>query len=334
MSDGPDPVRLYAAMVRMRALEEALVGLWRRGLISGELHLGIGEEGVIAGVTDHLREGDAVSLDYRPTPALAARGVDISAIVLEVLGHERGLGRGQGGHMHLFDRDRLATSTGIVGSPAPLACGLALAGSRLRPSSVTVAFFGDGAVNQGMVLEAWNLAAVWKLPVVFVVKDNRWAATTRSDRLRAGTIAGRARSFELATAVVDGNRPAAVWHSARTLVAGARRGRPGVLVARCRRPTGHMLDDALSRTVRSPAEMIRVAGELVKAQGGVSGIRGVIELVSTVTRAFLDRSLPHTDPLAVAARAVGDAAEAVEEQVRAEVETDVQAALETAGVAP
>lgn len=334
MKDGPDLARLYAAMVRMRTLEEALAGLWRQGLISGELHLGIGEEAVVAGVTDHLRKGDAVSLDYRPTPALIARGVDISSIVLEVLGHEHGLGRGHGGHMHLFDREHLATSTGIVGSPAPLACGLALAGARLRPTSIAVAFVGDGAINQGMVMEAWNLAAVWKLPVVFVVKDNGWAVTTRSDRLRAGTIAGRARCFGLATAVVDGNRPAAVWHSAGALVVGARRGRPGVLVARCRRPTGHMLDDTLSRIVRSPAEMIRLTVDLVRAEGGASGIRGIVSLGSTVTRAFLDRALPHTDPLAVAALAVGDDATAVEERARAEVEDRVQAALETAGFAP
>lgn len=334
MSDRLDPERLYAAMVRMRALEEALAGLWRRGLVSGELHLGVGEEAVIAGVTDHLREDDAVALDYRPTPALVARGVDVAAIVLEVLGHEQGLGRGRGGHMHLFDPDRLATSTGIVGSPAPLACGLALAGARLRPTSVAVAFVGDGAVNQGMVMEAWNLAAVWALPVVFVVKDNRWAVTTRSDRLRAGTIAGRARCFELVTAVVDGTRPAAVWHSARALVAGARRGRPGVLVARCRRPTGHMLDDTMSRTVRNPAEMLRLTADLVRAESGAPGIRGVVRLGATVTRAFLDRVLPHTDPLTVAARAVGDGAAAVEERARAEVEDRVRAALDTAGVAP
>jgi hypothetical protein len=88
----PELDRLYRSMVRMRALEEAVADLWRRGLVSGELHLGVGEEGVIAGVTDHLTDGDAVVLDYRPTPALAARGVDLSAIVLEVLGDDRGLG--------------------------------------------------------------------------------------------------------------------------------------------------------------------------------------------------------------------------------------------------
>lgn len=334
MTSTPELDRLYRSMVRMRALEEAVADLWRRGLVSGELHLGVGEEGVIAGVTDHLTDGDAVVLDYRPTPALAARGVDLSAIVLEVLGDDRGLGGGRGGHMHLFDRDRLAASTGIVGSPAPLACGLALSATRLRPGTVAVAFVGDGAVNQGMVMEAWNLAAVWRLPVVFVVKDNRWAATTRSAGLRAGSIAGRARSFDLTTAAVDGNRVEAVWYAAGSLVAGARRRRPGVLVARCRRPSGHMLDDTLSRTVRSPRKMARLTVELLAAGGGRSGKRGVAELATTVTRAFLDSALPHPDPLRAAARRLGSAAAPVEEQARAEVEVAVRCALEAAGVTP
>ncbi|MGF1666013.1 MAG: thiamine pyrophosphate-dependent enzyme [Acidimicrobiia bacterium] len=332
MSGTPDLARLYRSMVRMRVLEEELARLWRAGLVSGELHLGVGEEGVIAGITDHLGVDDAVALDYRPTPALVARGVDIAAIVLEVLGHPQGLGGGQGGHMHLLDPDHLAISTGIVGSPAPLACGLALSAARLRPGTVAVGFFGDGAVNQGMVMEAWNLASVWKLPVVFVVKDNRWAATTRTERLRAGSIAGRARSFLLPTAVVDGNRVEAVWHAAGSLVAGARQGRPGVLVASCRRPAGHMLDDTLSRTVRSPAEMLRLTADLVRVRGGQAGRRGVADLAATVTRAFVDGRLPHADPLRGAARRLGAPSAEVEAEARAEVLGAVERALSTAGV--
>ncbi len=334
MRAGPDLERLYVSMTRMRALEDALADLWKRNLISGELHLGIGEEGIVAGVADHLRDGDAVALDYRPTPMLAARGVDLAAIVLEVIGHEEGLGGGRGGHMHLLDRDHLATSTGIVGSPAPIACGFALSGMRLRPGSVAVAFFGDGAVNQGMVMEAWNLAAVWELPVLFVVKDNRWAATTRSDRLRAGSITGRARAFDLTAVAVDGNRVESVWHAARSLVAGARRGRPGVLVARCRRPTGHMLDDTLSRTVRSPTEMLRMTRELMRSEGGLEGLRGMMHLGSTVARAFVDSRLPHADPIRTLARRLGDRAGPLDAEARLAVEAAIAAALSTAGVAP
>lgn len=333
MTDGPDIQRLYRSMVRMRAMEESLAALWRRGLITGELHLGVGEEGIISGVTDHLRDDDATALDYRATPALVARGVDPVSIVLEVVGDEGGLGGGRGGHMHLFEPRRLVASTGIVGSPASMACGLALAASRLRPGAIAVGFFGDGAVNQGMVMESWNLAKVWSLPVLFVVKDNRWAATTRSDRLRAGTIAARARSFGLETATVDGNRVVAVWHAARSLIEGARRGRPGVLVARCRRPTGHMLDDTISRTVRSPSQMIRLTTDMVRAQRGLAGARGVAEIAGTITHAMLDVVLPHPDPLSIAARAVGDPAGAVETAARSEVEAAVEAALRRAGIA-
>lgn len=334
MRASPDLASLFGTMVRMRAVEEALADLWRRGLISGELHLGVGEEAVIAGVLDHLGPTDALALDYRPTPALVGRGVGIESIVLEVLGHPAGLGGGQGGHMHLFDRSRLAMSTGIVGSPAALACGFAMAAARLRPGSVAVGFFGDGAVNQGMVMEAWNLAAVWELPVVFVVKDNAWAATTRTSRLTAGTIAGRARSFQLKTAVIDGGDVTAVWRNARTIVASAREGRPGVLVARVRRPSGHMLDDTLSRMVRHPRQMLEMTSEMARTEGGLQGLRGLVDLAGTVGRAFLDEWLPGRDPLSRTARMLGGSAEGIEAMARSEVDRAVSAALSTAGREP
>lgn len=332
MKPGPDLGKLYETMVRMRAVEEALARLWRQGLISGEIHLGIGEEAVIAGVLDHLRPTDALALDYRPTPALVGKGVDLRSIILEVLGHPAGLGGGRGGHMHLFDRSRLAMSTGIVGSPAPLACGLAMAAGRLRPGSVAVGFFGDGAVNQGMVMESWNLAVAWGLPVAFVVKDNQWAATTRTARLTGGSIAGRARSFGLRSAVVDGTDVTAVWRNAASLVGAARKGRPGVLVARVRRPSGHMLDDTLSRTVRHPIEMLRMTAETFDAEGGGHGLRGLLDLGATVGRAFLDEWLPHHDPLkSVEGRLGGKAAE-IARRARGEIDDAVTEALVAAGV--
>lgn len=327
MSAGPDLGALYESMVRMRAVEEALAQLWRQGRVSGELHLGIGEEAVIAGVLDHLDPGDAMALDYRPTPALVDRGVDLRSIILEVIGHPAGLGGGQGGHMHLFDRSRLALSTGIVGSPAPLACGLAMAGDRLRPGSVAVGFLGDGAVNQGMVMEAWNLSVVWGLPVVFVVKDNKWAATTRTARLTGGSIAGRARSFGMKAAVVDGTDLSAVWRNAGSLVSAARKGRPGVLVARVRRPSGHMLDDTLSRTVRHPVAMLRMTAETARREGGAQGLRGLVELAGTVGRAFVDEWIPHRDPLRRAERRLGVAAPEIARTARAEVDEAVAGAL-------
>ncbi len=333
MSDGPDLEALFSLMVRMRAFEESLASLWRRGLVSGEMHLGVGEEGVVAGVLDHLTDRDGLALDYRPTPALLAHGVSPGSIVLEVLGHHDGLNSGHGGHMHLFSPELLATSTGIVGSTAPLACGLALAARRLRPGSIAVGFFGDGAVNQGMVMEAWNLACVWQLPVVFVCKDNQWAATTRTDRLTAGSIAGRARSFGLNTRVADGTDVEAVWRAAKPLVDDARIGEPGILIARCRRPSGHMLDDTLSRTVRNPADLLRMTRESMTDQPGLSAVRHMAGLTGTIAKAIGDRWLPHRDPLRTAARRLGDRAEALERAARAGLQRDVDGALARAGVA-
>jgi pyruvate dehydrogenase E1 component alpha subunit len=162
-------------MARIRHFERTIAELWREGRICGEMHLGIGEEAIAAGVVAHLREGDGLAVDHRSTPPLVARGVDLEAMLLEMLGSEDGLCRARGGHMHLFSAEHLAASSGIVGAGGPMACGFALAAQRLRPGAVGVGFFGDGAMNQGMLLEALNLAQAWRLPVLFVCKDNRWA---------------------------------------------------------------------------------------------------------------------------------------------------------------
>ena len=235
--------------------------------------------------------------------------------------------------MHLLSPELLAMSTGIVGSTAPLACGLALAAQRLRPGSIAVGFFGDGAVNQGMVMEAWNLAAVWRLPVLFVCKDNQWAATTRTARLTAGSIAGRARSFGLNTRVVDGLDVEAVWRAARPLVDSARAGEPGILIARCRRPSGHMLDDTLSRTVRNPIELVRLTRESVSGRSGLETLSHLAGLTGTIAKAMGDRWLPHRDPLRVAARRLGGRAEALEQAARARIQREVEEALAGVGVA-
>ena len=246
----PPLERLHHQMMRMRLFEEACADMWARGLISGELHLGIGEEGIVAGVTDHLIDGDAMALDHRGTPALVGRGTDLESLFLECLGHPAGLGAGQGGHMHLFDRGRLAASSGIVGASGPTACGLALSARYLRPNRIAVAFLGESAINQGMLMEALNLAVVWRLPVLFVVKDNGWAITTRSTRMTAGDLRDRLASFAMPVDRVNGARVGTVWRVAGRRIERARAGRgPSCLIARCHRPHGHFEDDPLLRRV-------------------------------------------------------------------------------------
>ncbi|TET50835.1 MAG: thiamine pyrophosphate-dependent dehydrogenase E1 component subunit alpha, partial [Anaerolineales bacterium] len=149
----PDMWSQYARMYRCRLFEEVIAGLWRDGLISGEMHLGTGEEGIVVGVVSQLRPGDAMALDHRGTAALLVRGVDPVPILRELLGLPDGLCGGNGGHMHMFSKDHLSATSGIVGAEGPTAAGFALAAQHLRPDAIAVAFCGEGAMNQGMLME-------------------------------------------------------------------------------------------------------------------------------------------------------------------------------------
>jgi pyruvate dehydrogenase E1 component alpha subunit len=269
----PDLVRLYRTMLSSRRFEEAISQLWHDGRISGEMHLGTGEEGIVAGVVDHLDDGDAIATDHRPTAAFVMRGVGMIDVAAECLGSTGGLGRGMGGHMHLLSREHLAASSGIVGSSAPLACGFALAHQHLRPDRVAVAMFGEGAMNQGMLLESFNLAGCWRLPVLFVCKDNGMAITTPSQRVTSGNLPDRVRGFGIPAEEVDGSDVEAVWHAAGEAILRARRGGgPSYLHASCVRPEGHLLGDPLLRIVRRPvAELRDKVGPLTRATFSVEG---------------------------------------------------------------
>lgn len=249
---------LYRQMLRSRLFEEAVSQLWHEGHISGEMHLGVGEEAIAAGVVDQLREGDAMALDYRGTPPLLMRGVDPVRLLREFLGRPDGLCAGMGGHMHLFAPSHLAASSGIVGATGPAAAGFALAAQYLRPGTVSVAFFGEGALNQGMLMEALNLAVVWKLPAVFVCKDNQIAALTSSTAVSGRSPVARARGLGMVTTQVDGGDVEAVWQAACRIVARAREGGgPAFLHAHCVHLEGHFLGDPLLRFTRQPLQELK-----------------------------------------------------------------------------
>jgi TPP-dependent pyruvate/acetoin dehydrogenase alpha subunit len=261
----PDLWSLYRQMFRIRLFEEAVARLWEEGLISGEMHMGTGEEAIMAGVLDHLSEGDAMALDHRGTSGFLIRGIDPVLLLMEFLGHSGGLCKGRGGHMHLFSKEHLAASSGIVGASGPSAVGFALAAQQLRPKSISVAFFGEGAINQGMMMESLNLAVVWKLPVLFVCKDNDWAITTRSSQVTGGSIVDRAKSFGMSASEVDGSAVEDVWHAADKALKHARSGGgPSFIRARCIHLEGHFLGDPLLRVTRQPVkEMKEMSGPLV-----------------------------------------------------------------------
>lgn len=334
MSAQPDLRSLYRQMCRIRYVEEAVAGLWNDGLITGEMHLGTGEEATIAGVAAHLRPGDALSVDYRSTPPFVAHGVDVEAIFRELLGDAGGLDGGRAGHMHLLSPEHLAAASGIVGAPAPIACGFGLAAQLEGRGQVAVAFFGDGAVNEGMLMESLNLASVWRLPVVFVCKDNRWAVTTRSRSVTAGGLRRRARGFGLPVTTVDGRDVVAMWRAAGRAVDAARRGLgPTFLIARVERLEGHFLGDPLMQVASDAraltAEVAPMMAGVWSGPGAGMPVRlgALARLSQTIGTAMLGQLRRRKDPLALAQRRLATAeAAAVEQQARAEVAAALRAA--------
>jgi acetoin:2,6-dichlorophenolindophenol oxidoreductase subunit alpha len=302
----PDLWSLYALMLKSRLFEEATARLWREGLISGEMHLGTGEEAIIAGVVSHLKDGDALALDHRGTAAMLMRGVEPVPLLREFLGYRDGLCGGMGGHMHLFSKELLAASSGIVGAEGPAAAGFALAAQYSRPGTIAVAFFGDGAMNQGMLLESMNLAAVWKLPVLFVCKDDGWGITTKSEVSTGGDLNERTRGLGVPAVDVDGCDVSNVWEVSRAAIERVRSGEgPIFLHARCVHFEGHFLGFQPIRIVREPLkEMPKVAIGLTKSILRLDGaaiserIAGLKNVMSSVISTLRDpRRDPANDPL-------------------------------------
>jgi pyruvate dehydrogenase E1 component alpha subunit len=265
--------KLISWMLFSRYFEEMAETYWDKGYISGEMHLGIGEEAINAGVLAHLEEGDSLSLDHRGTAPILMRDVDPLSVMLEILGHQEGLCGGRGGHMHLFSKAKLLGSSGIVGASGPLALGFALASTHLREGKIAVSFFGEGASNQGMLLESFNLASAWKLPVLFVCKDNGWAITTRSEQVTGGDLMARAKAFGLSADRADGSDVMDVYNKSMKLIGGIRKGNgPGFILASCVHPRGHFLGDSLVKIKEKPVKgLLESAGELT---GGATSLRG------------------------------------------------------------
>lgn len=331
----PELWTLYGHMLRSRLFEEAVIQLWGAGQISGEMHLGIGEEAIAAGIIVQLEAGDAMALDHRGTPPMLVRGVDPVLLLCEFLGRPDGLCSGMGGHMHLFSPQHLAASSGIVGASGPASVGFALAAQHLRPENMAVAFFGEGAMNQGMMLEAMNLAVVWKLPVIFVCKDNGWAVTTRSPFVTGGNLVDRATSFGLPALEVDGSDVQAVWHAAHELIERARGGGgPAFLQAHCSRLQGHFLGDPLMRISRKEVKpeygpllrsAIRIRGASIRER-----VRSLGEINALIRQATQDHLTEGRDPLEQARQKLkADATrlEKLEQEVRHQIRQAVEKAL-------
>jgi pyruvate dehydrogenase E1 component alpha subunit len=244
--EGDHRLGLLRELVRIRRFEERCVELYSATKIRGFLHLYIGEEAVAVGVMQALTPTDAVVATYREHGHALARGIDSAAVMAEMFGKVEGTSRGRGGSMHLFDRDtRFYGGNAIVGGGLPLAAGLALADVMQHRPRVTACFFGEGAAAEGEFHETMNLAALWRLPVLFCCENNLYAMGTALDRSEAVTdLALRASSYGMPAWPVDGMDVVAVEDAARRAAVEIRAGRgPAFLELRTYRFRAHSMYD-------------------------------------------------------------------------------------------
>jgi 2-oxoisovalerate dehydrogenase E1 component len=223
---------LYRTMSRIRAFEQRTFELFQEGVVKGTAHSYMGEEAVASGVCATLREDDYIASYHRGHGHCIAKGAKLDRMMAELMGRETGYCRGLGGSMHIADMDlNILGANGIVGAAMPLATGAGLAAKLRKSGQVAVAFFGDGANNQGVFHESLNLAAVWKLPVIFVCENNQYALSTSYRQTTAvPQVAQRAPAYGIPGVTVDGNDVAEVYLVAMEAVERARRGEGPTLI--------------------------------------------------------------------------------------------------------
>ena len=296
---------LYRTMRRIRTFEERVNELFVRGETAGSmLHMSIGEESV-AGVCKAMEPGDSFTTHHRGHGIFIARGADTKRMMSEIAGKEDGYCAGKGGSMHIADM-RLGHlgANAIVGGGIPHVVGAGLSYRNRKLSHVSVAFFGDGAAQQGILYEAMNMAALWKLPVVFCCINNQYGMGTRIDRATANTnLHERALAFGLNGVTVDGGDVEEVHETAERMINGARNGKPGFIALNCYRFFGHArLDKSPYRDEAEETEGRRkdaVANARAKLAGASSA--ELDELDETVTRE-MNAAVDHAVAAAAAAR--------------------------------
>ncbi|WP_018663155.1 thiamine pyrophosphate-dependent dehydrogenase E1 component subunit alpha [Heyndrickxia acidiproducens] len=234
-------------MFEIRKFEDKVHEIFARGILPGFVHLYAGEEAVAVGVCAHLGDADMITSTHRGHGHCIAKGCDIKGMMAEIYGKATGLCKGKGGSMHIADLDKgMLGANGIVGGGFPLACGAALTAKYKKTRNVSVCFFGDGANNHGTFHEGINLAAVWKLPVVFVAENNGYGeATPFSYASSCKTIADRAIAYNIPGVRVDGKDTLAVYQAAQEAIERARNGEgPTLIECVTYRNYGHFEGDA------------------------------------------------------------------------------------------
>ena len=250
----------YRDMLLIRRFEEKAGQLYGMGLIGGFCHLYIGQEAVVVGLEAAAEEGDKRITTYRDHGHMLACGMDPKGVMAELTGREGGYSKGKGGSMHMFSTEKdFYGGHGIVGANVPLGAGLAFADKYLENNRVTFTYFGDGAANQGQVYETFNMAALWDLPVVFVIENNQYAMGTSQKRSTSTPdIYTRGEAFGIPGEAVDGMDVLAVKEAGEKAVAHCREGKgPYILEIKTYRYRGHSMSDPAKYRTREEVQKMR-----------------------------------------------------------------------------
>ena len=253
-------LKYYREMLLIRRFEEKAGQLYGMGLIGGFCHLYIGQEAVVVGLEAAAEEGDKRITSYRDHGHMLACGMDPNGVMAELTGREGGYSKGKGGSMHMFSKEKhFYGGHGIVGAQVPLGAGLAFADKYLGNGRVSFAYFGDGAANQGQVYETFNMAALWDLPVIFVIENNQYAMGTAQQRSTSTPdIYTRGEAFGIPGEVVDGMNVLAVKEASEKAVAHCRKGKgPYILEVKTYRYRGHSMSDPAKYRTREEVQRMR-----------------------------------------------------------------------------
>jgi pyruvate dehydrogenase E1 component alpha subunit len=258
---------MYSKMLLIRRFEEKAGQLYGMGKIGGFCHLYIGQEAVVVGIQSAQIEGDSIVTSYRDHGHMIACDMDPKGVMAELTGRKDGYSKGKGGSMHMFSREKgFFGGHGIVAAQVPIGTGLAFSHKYNETKNVCITYFGDGAANQGQVYEAYNIASLWKLPVIFVIENNKYGMGTSVNRSSAGdNLSDRGKAYGIKSEIVDGMDVIAVRDSAIRAMEYCRAGKgPYILEMKTYRYRGHSMSDPAKYRTRDEVDKIRKTSDPIE----------------------------------------------------------------------
>ena len=303
---------MYKKMLLIRRFEEKAGQLYGMGQIGGFCHLYIGQEAVVVGIQSAQIDGDSIVTSYRDHGHMLACDMDPKGVMAELTGRKDGYSKGKGGSMHMFSREKgFFGGHGIVAAQVPIGAGLAFSHKYNGNKNVSITYFGDGAANQGQVYESYNIASLWKLPVVFVIENNKYGMGTSVNRSSAGeNLSDRGKPYGIMSEIVDGMDILAVREAAIRAIDFCRSGKgPYILEMKTYRYRGHSMSDPAKYRTRDEVDKIR------KTSDPIENIKLLLNKMGVEDKTLKDIDIDIKSVIAEAAKFAQDSPEPSEDEL-------------------